>query len=70
MINYLFGGNDDEKNDDDSKSEDLGNPKFWEDLGIKPIVVDINDPDYIDKLGDEVCDRINEAVKELKRGSD
>ena len=56
MINWLFGGNDndneDNQNSSDIKPEDLGKPEFWENLGIKPIVVDENDPDYIDKVTD------------------
>lgn len=68
MIDWLFGGNScNDEPEDDSKIEDLSDPEFWKNLGIKPIVVDQNDPDYLEKLGDEVCKRIEEAVEEMKR---
>lgn len=71
MINWLFGGNDndneDNENSSDIKPEDLGKPEFWESNGIKPIVVDENDPKYIDKVTDQVTERINQVVEELKK---
>ena len=63
MINWLFGGNDNEN----SNANDPTQPEYWENLGIKPIVVDENDPDYIEKVTDEVCERINQVVEELKK---
>lgn len=70
MINWLFGGNDNDNEDNENSSdkpEDLGKPEFWESNGIKPIVVDENDPDYIDKVTDQVTERINQVVSELKK---
>ena len=67
MINWLFGNNSDNESEDDFKAEDLGKPEYWESLGIKPIVIDENDPNYIEKMGDEVCERINQVVEELKK---
>lgn len=65
MINWPFGRKEESKGD--SNPEDLNNPKFWEDMGIKPIICDTNEPNYIEKVGNEVCDRINQVVEELKK---
>ncbi|MBE9216651.1 hypothetical protein IQ247_29000 [Plectonema cf. radiosum LEGE 06105] len=68
MINWFFGSNNsNDESEDNSKIEDLSNPEFWEKSGIRPIVIDENDPDYIEKLEDEVCKRIEEAVEQLKK---
>ena len=68
MINWFFGGNDNDKEDSSTdNSNDPTQPEYWEQLGIKPIVVDENDPNYIEKMGDEVRERINQAVEELKK---
>lgn len=70
MINWLFGANNSNDDDNDSEEltrEDFSDPKFWENSGIRPIVIDENDPDYFEKLTDEVCERIQEAVEELKK---
>jgi hypothetical protein len=48
-------------------SQDLNNPEYWESLGIKPIVIDENDPDYINKVTEQITERIKEAVEELKK---
>lgn len=67
MANWFFGGNNDEiENSLDVESEDLTKPEFWERLGITPIVVDKSDPNYIEKMGDEVCKIIEIVAKELK----
>lgn len=68
MINWFFGGsgNDNEDSNGDNQ-DDPTQPEYWEKLGIKPIVVDENDPNYIEKLGDEVCKRIEETVEQLKK---
>ncbi|MDY6900090.1 MAG: hypothetical protein SWZ49_18730 [Cyanobacteriota bacterium] len=50
-----------------NNSQDLNNPEYWENLGIKPIVVDENDPNYIDKVTDQVTERIKEVVEQLKK---
>jgi hypothetical protein len=68
MINWLFGGNDNDKEDNEnSNTNDPSQPEYWENLGIKPIVVDENDPDYIDKVTDQVTERINQIVDEFKK---
>lgn len=68
MINWFKGGNDDnEKEDSNTNSNDPSQPEYWESLGIKPIVVDENDPDYIDKVTDQVTERIKEVVEELRK---
>lgn len=68
MINWLFGGNDNDKEDNEnSNTNDPSQPEYWENLGIKPIVVDENDPDYIDKVTDQVTERINQIVEEFKK---
>lgn len=66
MINWFFGGNNHEsESSSDVEREDLTKPEFWENLGIKPIIVDQNDPDYIEKMGEYVCKIIEEVAKEL-----
>lgn len=58
------------QNNNDSNTNNQLNPsqpEYWENLGIKPIVVDENDPDYIDKVTDQVTERIKEVVEELKK---
>ena len=68
MINWFFGGNDSDKEDSNADNQnDPTQPEYWEQLGIKPIVVDENDPNYIEKMGDEVRERINQVVEELKK---
>lgn len=68
MINWFFGGNDSDKEDSNTDNQnDPTQPEYWEQLGIKPIVIDENDPNYIEKMGDEVCERIKEVVEELKK---
>lgn len=64
MSNSKSGNNNDSNT---NNSNDLSQPEFWESLGIKPIVVDENDPDYIDKVTDQVTERIKEVVEELKK---
>ncbi len=58
-----------ENNNDSNTNNQLNpsQPEYWENSGIKPIVADESDPDYIEKIGDEIRERIKEAVEELKK---
>lgn len=58
-----------ENNNDSNTNNQLNpsQPEYWENLGIKPIVVDENDPNYIDKVTDQVTERINQVVEEFKK---
>ena len=67
MINWLFGGNDNQEEDENKNQNDPTQPEFWESMGIKPIVVDTNDSGHIEKTANEVSDRIKEVVEELKK---
>lgn len=64
MSNSESGNNSDSNT---NNSNNPSQPEYWESLGIKPIVVDTNDPNYIEKTTDEVCERIKEVVEELKK---
>lgn len=58
-----------ENNNDSNTNNQLNpsQPEYWENLGIKPIVVDTSDPNYIEKTTDEVCERIKEVAEEFKK---
>ena len=62
-MNNSEGNNDNNSNNQNDPSQ----PEYWENLGIKPIVVDENDPDYIEKVTDQVTERINQVVEEFKK---
>ncbi|MEO0840961.1 MAG: hypothetical protein AAFS12_00495 [Cyanobacteria bacterium J06632_19] len=64
MSNSKSRNND---SDNTNSSYNPSQPEFWESLGIKPIVVCENDPDYIDKITDQVSERINQVVEEFKK---
>ena len=64
-MNNSKSGNNSDSNTNNSNNP--SQPEYWESLGIKPIVVDENDPNYIDKVTDQVTERIKEVVEEFKK---
>jgi len=62
-MNNSEGNNDNNSNNQNDPSQ----PEFWESMGIKPIVVDENDPNYIEKVTDQVTERISQVVEEFKK---
>ena len=64
MSNSESGNNN---SDNTNSSYNPSQPEYWESLGIKPIVVDENDPDYIEKVTDQVTERIKEVVEKFKK---
>lgn len=64
-----MGNSKSENNNSDNTNNQLdpSQPDFWEYLGIKPIVVDENNPNYIEKMGENVRERINQFVEELEK---
>ncbi|MEM9925112.1 MAG: hypothetical protein AAF915_15400 [Cyanobacteria bacterium P01_D01_bin.50] len=64
MSNSESGNNNDSNT---NNYNDPSQPEYWENLGIKPIVVDENDPNYIEKVTDQVTERINQIVEEFKK---
>ena len=67
MINFSFGGKDDDKEDESNpKLENPSNPEFWENLGIKPILIDPNSATSIEEMGKEIFERISAVAEELK----
>ena len=64
-MNNSKSGNNSDSNTNNSNNP--SQPEYWESLGIKPIVVDENDPDYIEKVTDQVTERIKEVVEKFKK---
>ena len=50
-----------------NNSQDLNNPEYWESLGIKPIVIDPNDEKDIEEKGNELAERIKDAVEKIRK---
>ena len=65
---WPFGSNDNDNEEETSSNLDNpSQPEFWESIGIKPIVVDTSDPEYIEKSTNEVCEAIKLVAEELKK---
>lgn len=51
---------------DPENDNNLNSVEFWKELGIEPIVVDANDPNYIEKVTDQVTEQIKDFITETQ----
>ena len=53
-------------NNENTQGQNLNDVEFWRSIGIEPIVVDENDPNYIEKTTEQVVKAIEQVAKQLK----